>query len=75
MVNNEGGNLTVEWLVGSYSEPWTIWKEKKGREYVTWKEEIPKQAVLFPVTLSKAHRLSNSLILKLKAVYEQKRKI
>ena len=75
VVDNQGDRLIVEWLVGSYSDPWIIWKKKIGADYVTWEEGIPKEAVLFPVTLSKAHRLSNSSILKLKAIYEQKRKM
>ena len=69
----DGEQLEVEWLVGSYSEPWTVWKEKRGREYVTWKELIPMHAVLFPVSLTKTQRLPSSLILKLKTLYEQKR--
>ena len=48
VVNVDYGQLKVEWLVGSYCEPW--WK--KGRDYVTWKEVIPQQAVLYPVSLT-----------------------
>lgn len=70
----ENHNLEIEWLVGSYSETWRVWKQKKGREYVTWKEVIPNHAVLFPVTLTRAERLPSSLISKLKCAYEQKRK-
>ena len=73
VVRIDGEQLEVEWLVGSYSEPWTVWKEKRGREYVTWKELIPMHAVLFPVSLTKTQRLTNDLILKLKTSYEQKR--
>ena len=69
----ENHDLEIEWLVGSYSESWTVWKQKKGREYVNWKEVIPSHSVLFPVTLSRAARLPNSLISKLKSTYEQKR--
>ena len=29
------GDLEIEWMVGSYNDPWKIWKEKKGKEYMT----------------------------------------
>ena len=61
-------------MVGSYAEPWRIWKEKKGKEYVTWKDIIPKDAILFPFALSKTERLLSSDIAKLKAAYREKRK-
>lgn len=69
----DGENVEVEWMVGSYSEPWRIWKEKEGKEYVSWKDVIPKDAILFPVALSKTDRLLNSDITKLKAAYREKR--
>lgn len=70
----EEENVEVEWMVGSYSEPWRIWKEKKEKEYVTWKDIVPKDTVLFPVSLSKTNRLLSSDIAKLKTVYREKRK-
>ena len=69
----ENCNYEIEWLVGSYSETWSIWKQKKGREYVTWKEVIPNHAVLFPVTLTGTERLPSSLVSKLKRAYKEKR--
>ena len=66
-------HFEVEWMVGTYSEPWQLWKQKHGRDYKTWKEVIPLNAVLFPVKLSSAGRLSNTVIGTLKQVYEQKR--
>ena len=69
---NEGENCNLE-IVGSYSETWTVWKQKEGREYVTWKEVIPTDTMLFPVTLTRSERLPSSLISKLKYAYEQKR--
>lgn len=67
-------NVEVEWMIGSYAEPWRIWKEKKGKEYVTWKDIIPKDAILFPVALSKTDRLLSSDIARLKIAYVEKRK-
>ena len=55
-------------MVGAYSEPWRIWREKKGQDYVTWKETIPKESVLFPIMLS---RILSNLILQLKVEYIQ----
>ena len=60
----------IEWMLGMYSEPWQLWKQKHGRSYRTWKEVIPSNAVLFPIKLSNVGRLSNSLVVK---AYEQKR--
>ena len=62
-------------MVGSYTEPWKIWKEKKGKVDVTWKEAIPTDAVLCPISLSKSDRLSSSAIVNLKTAYEEKCKL
>ena len=65
--------IEVEWMVGTYSEPWQLWKQRKGRSYTTWKEKIPSTAVLLPVNLTNAGRLSKSVISELKLMYEKKR--
>jgi len=65
--------VELEWMVGTYSEHWQTWKRKQGKNYVTWKETIPSAAVLFPLQLSNAKRLSANLITKLKLAYEQRR--
>ena len=46
-INSE--HCEIEWMVGTYSEPWQLWKQKHGRDYRTWKEVIPLNAVLFAV--------------------------
>lgn len=66
-------NFEIEWMIGTYSDSWKVWKQKHGRSYKTWKQVIPLRAVLFPVKLSNAGRLSNSMVVKLKQHYEQKR--
>ena len=66
-------NFEVEWMVGTYSEPWQLWKQSYGRSYKTWKDKIPSNAVLFPIELNSNGRLSTSLIVKLKEEYELKR--
>ena len=60
-------------MVGSYAEPWRTWKEKKGGKYMTWKDIITKDSVLFPVVLSKTDRLLSSDVAKLKAAYRERR--
>ena len=75
LINGNTKDLEIEWMVGSYNDPWKIWKEKKGKEYVTWREVIPTDAVLFPVSLSKTERISSSEIVKLKTAYREKRKV
>ena len=66
-------NFEVEWMVGTYCEPWQLWKQSHGRISKTWKDKIPSTAVLFPIELSSNRRLSTSLIVKLKQEYELKR--
>ena len=66
-------SFEIEWMVGTYSEPWKIWREKKGKNYVTWNEIIPKESVLFPVLLSKTNRIPTDLISKLKVTYADRR--
>ena len=41
---------------------------------MTWKDIIPKDAILFPFALSKSERLLSSDIAKLKVAYREKRK-
>ena len=42
-------SFEVEWMVGTYSEPLRIWRERKGQDYITWKETIAKESILFPI--------------------------
>lgn len=60
-------DMEVEWMVGTYTESWRLWKQRKGE---TWKERIPSNSILFPVTLNSNKRLSNSTISKLKLKYQ-----
>ena len=62
-------SFEVEWMVGAYSEPWRIWRERN----VTWKETIPKESVLFPIILSKTSRIPSNLISQLKVEYTNRR--
>ena len=53
-------------MVGLYNDPWKIWKEKKGKEYVTWREVI-QQMLQFP--FQKQRELQ---VVKLKTAYGEK---
>ena len=58
--------VELEWMIGAYSRPWKLWKEKDGQ---TWKEKIPFDCVLFPVELDINNKLSMETVKKLKLVY------
>ena len=68
-IDNE--HVEIEWMVGSYSEPWTVCKRRKGGRYVPWKELIPLSSILFPVELSRSYRLTPALVKKLKDAYKK----
>ena len=65
-------DIEIEWMVGTYTEPWQLWKQRCGTNYSTWKEIIPQSTVLFPVKLSNGGRLSNNMIGNMKKKYEEK---
>ena len=66
-------SFEVEWMVGTYSEPWRIWRERKGQDYITWKETIAKESILFPIMLSKSSRIPSNMISQLKIKYANRR--
>lgn len=37
VMEDPGVNSEVEWMVGAYSKPWKLWKQRKGQ---TWKEKV-----------------------------------
>ena len=65
--------VLIEWMSGTYSEPWTVCKKKEGRSYTTWKENISTSMVLFPIQLSQSRRISGALKTKLQCTYAQVR--
>ena len=64
-------NVEIEWMVGTYSEPWTVYKTRERGKYVTWKEMIPLSSVLFPVELTRSCRLNTGFVKKLKHAYKE----
>jgi hypothetical protein len=65
------GEMVLHWFVGTYRGPWRPCKRREGRKYVDWVETVPLASVLFTVSLSKAFRLSNATVLKLKVAHEK----
>ena len=65
VVRKDGFDVTVEWWVGTYSNLWTEWKEKKQ----VVKETVPRNAIIMKVQLTKSRRLPTALIQKLKDAY------
>ena len=51
-------DVELEWMVGAYSEAWSLWKKKKGKQYETWRERVPLSSMLFPVEINRNNRLS-----------------
>ena len=64
-------NVEIEWMLGSYSQPWTVYKRREKGRYVTWKEMISVSAILFPIELTRSCRLSTGLVKKLKHAYKE----
>ena len=67
----ENQYVEIEWMVGSYSEPWTLCARREGGSYVPWKELIRHNSLLFPVELTRSYRLSPALVKKLKDAYKK----
>ena len=64
-------SVEIEWMVGSYSQPWTVYKRREGGKYVAWKEMIPPSSILFAIDLTRSSRLSPGLVKKLKRAYKE----
>ena len=62
-------DVEVQWMQGSYFDPWHPCRVKQGRSYEPWVEDIPRSSILYEVQLSKTSRLSEPLRKKLKLSY------
>lgn len=69
-IPDEMDEVVVEWMSGTYSEPWTVCIKQKG-SYTTWKESIPSSMILFPIELSQSRRISTTLKMELQYTYAQ----
>ena len=65
--------VLIEWMSGTYSEPWTVCKKRDKAGYTTWKESVPISMILFPIELSASCRISVTLKKKLQHAYSQVR--
>lgn len=63
--------VQVQWLKGSYYDPWSPCELKKGSTYEPWVEQIPRTSILYQVYLSKAARLTEPCKKKLKLSYSK----
>ena len=70
-VSDERDEVVLEWMSGTYNEPWTVCKIKQGGKYTTWKEAIQKSMVLFPIELSQNRRISVILKRELQFAYAE----
>ena len=48
----KGQSMIVQWMIGSYTKPWKVYKQKTGKELVPWTEEVPTSAAILSVQLS-----------------------
>lgn len=65
-----GENLSITWLYGHWTTPWTVCKRRVGHTNVEWKEEVSKSAiVLFDFQLTPTGKLRSPTVQELKRVY------
>ena len=69
---NDSDELEIEWMRGTYYEPWIVYKSRRGK---TWRETIPFSSVLFPIKLSASGRINKAEKSVLKQAYEKRRQI
>ena len=74
-LESDSDNAEVEWMTGTYSEPWVVYKCRRGGAYTTWRETIPITSILCPIKLTATSRISSTLKLQLQKAYEQRRKM
>ena len=63
--------VVVEWMTGTYNEPWTVCRIKEKGRYIPWKETLHKSMILFPIELSPSSRISFLLKKELQYTYAQ----
>lgn len=68
-ITHTRGEIVLHWYVGTYYGPWRPCKRHESS--VDWVEKVFLAPVLCTVSLSKSFRLSNALVLTLKAAYKK----
>ena len=71
----KGQNMVIQWMIGSYTKPWKVYKQKIGKELVPWTEEVPTSAVILSVQLSPDGMLDQGQRSKLIDAYKHIRSI
>ena len=74
-LDNSSNSAVIEWMTGTYSEPWIIYKYRSGGSYKTWRDTIPTSSILFPIELTASNRITSALKLRLQEAYEERRMI
>lgn len=63
--------LTITWLHGHWTTPWSVCKQRQGQRYVEWQEEVPKASVvLFDFQLTSGGKLRKATKRELRRVYD-----
>ena len=72
-LEKDSDNAIIEWMTGTYSEPWVVYKYRTGGSYSTWRETVPITLTLFPITLTASDRITSTLKSHLQSAYKEKR--
>ena len=60
-LESDSASAVVEWMTGTYSEPWVVYRYRSGGQYTTWRETIPFTSILCPIGLTVSNRISLAL--------------
>ena len=67
----QGRDVTVEWMVGTYSGQWREWKGREGGKSVVYSDIVkPTDIVRRGIKFTRSKKLSLTDIKELKAVYD-----
>ena len=59
-LDNNSNSVVIEWMTGTYSEPWIIYKYRSDGSYKTWRDTIPTSSILFPIELTASNRITSA---------------
>ena len=67
---NGNNNITIDWLIGTYSGYWKEWKGRHEGKPVVYSEEIPvEDIVLSSISFTKSWKLPPKTVAALKELY------
>lgn len=65
-------DVTIDWMVGSYSDTWREWRGRIGREPIMFSDTIKVSNILLRnITFTGTHRLRPKTVLELKEIYSK----